>query len=372
MFEEYSYEYLLKEAKSNADEDIDTREGSIFLDAVSPCMLLLAMCFTQAGIMYDQLQLRTATGESLDLKGSERLVERARATSAQYKFVYKGKAPAPGAVFYSEDGIYFTLLQAEDGTLYLESIETGTQMNDIVKGSNAIPVETYTDLQEASFGDLIIPARDIASDDEYRQDIYDSIVPGENGNIQHYKNWCREADEGVGHARIFPLHDGPNTVLAIIIAADGTAATPELLKKVQEYVDPDEDGDGKGDGLGEGAANIGAHFRCIAPVYDTIPITLTGVKANEGYTNQQAAETISKEIGEYFKQLARTEENRITVYASDVGAQIQALDCMAGYETISLSLRGSTSVHKKVLSDTDIPKIGRVDVDGTIVNAKAT
>ncbi len=366
MFEEYTYESMLKEAVSNADEDIDTREGSVFLDCVSPCMLMLAMCFTQAGIMYDQLQLRSATGEALDLKGSERLMDRAAATRAEYRFVYSGEPPDVGATFYSEDGLYFTLLQYDDDTYYLESVDTGTQTNTILKGSKAIPVETYMELKAASFGDLLIPARDEATDEEYRQTIYDNLIPGENGNVQHYKNWCKEADEGVSHARIIPCHAGANTVLGIIIAADGTAASPELLAKVQEYVDPDNDGDGMGDGLGEGVANLGAHFTAEAPQYRVIPITLSSVALKSGYSIQTALSTVQDCIKDYFVELSLKENDTIVINASEVGAKIQALDCMESYQVISLDARDNDILYKCELTNREIPKLGRIDIDGTV------
>ena len=366
MFEEYTYEEMLKQAISNADKDVDTREGSIFLDAVSPCMLMLAICFNEAAIMYDQLQLKTAQGENLDIKGSERLVDRPAATKAEYAFIYEGSAPPIGTSFRHDNGLYFVLQQYENSTYYLESRDTGTANNDILQGDKAIPIETFTDLRSAKFGALLVPARDEAADDEYRQIIYDNLIPGENGNVQHYKNWCKEADEGVNHARIIPLYGGPNTVLGIIIAADGTAASPELLAKVQSYVDPDNDGDGMGDGLGEGVANLGAHFTAEAPQYRVIPITLSSVALKSGYSIQTALSAVQDCIKDYFVELSLKENDTIVINASEVGARIQGLDCVESYQLISLAARESSILYKCELTNREIPKLGRVDIDGTV------
>ena len=42
MFEDYTYERLLEDVLNNAPEDIDTRQGSIFYDAVSGILLKVA------------------------------------------------------------------------------------------------------------------------------------------------------------------------------------------------------------------------------------------------------------------------------------------------------------------------------------------
>lgn len=360
MFDDRTYKNILQEVIASAPEGIDTREGSIYYDAVSATIIKIAEMYTQMSTLYDQTFLKTAIGEALDLKGDERMVERKKATQAEYGVEFEGVIPPLGASFYSESGLYFTLLQYENGAYYLESVATGTVNNDITENSIAIPVETYTDLISAKFGKLYVPAIDDESDDDYRQSIYDSIVPGENGNIQHYKNWCKEADEGVGHARIIPCADGPNTVKGVIIAADGTAASAELVAKVQNYVDPDNDGDGIGDGLGEGVANMGAHFTAVAPVKIEVPVYIEGLNISKGYTNEEAKTAISNTIDNFFKKLITETEDNVFIKSSALGADIQALDCVDSYSNLSLSESLSTPVYAIKFKVTDIPVLGKL------------
>ena len=42
MFEDYTYERLLEDVLNNAPEGIDTRQGSIFYDAVSGVLIKIA------------------------------------------------------------------------------------------------------------------------------------------------------------------------------------------------------------------------------------------------------------------------------------------------------------------------------------------
>lgn len=356
-----TYENIISVLLESAPEGIDTREGSIYYDAVNAFALRCAEMFVpQAQFLYEQLQLDTAIGDALDGIGSERLVTRKSASKAEYAFIYEGEVPPLGSMFYSEEGLYFTLLQSSKGTYYLESVETGTINNNVVVGTKAIPTETFTDLKAASFGELLIQAVDDETDEAYRQSIIDSIVPGENGNIQHYKNWCREADNSVGQARIFPCYDGPNTVVAFITGVDGLPASDELVAKVQQYVDPDDDGDGIGDGLGEGAANIGAHFRAVAAIEATIPITIVGLEITEGYTFDNVSDGVKAIIGEYFKELALSDEKNIVIKSSVVGAKIQSLDCVDSFISISLQINTAPNTYIQELYEYEIPIVGKV------------
>lgn len=360
MFEKLSYEKILNDMINTKSEEIDTREGSIFYDAVNAMAQRLAEAFAQADILYEQLQLGTALGENLDLKGAERLIERKKPTKAEYKFVFEGTVPPLGGVFRSEEGYYFTLLQYDDGTYYLESTGSGTTYNQIKKGVKAIPEETYDGLISATFGEILVPATDEETDEEYRNRIYDSMVPGENGNIQHYINWCKEASTGVGQARIFPCYDGPNTVVAFITDASGLPASDELIAKVQEYVDPDNDGDGIGDGLGEGVANIGAHFRAIAPLKATIPITIIGLEINTGFTFENVVNSVKESVGEYFKELALSNEKNLIIKSSIIGVKIQELECVDSFVSISLNTADSTNTYSRKLYEYEIPIVGKV------------
>lgn len=356
-----TYENIINALLENAPNDVDTREGSIYHDAVNAFALRCAEMFMpQAVFLYEQLQLETATGEALDIIGSERLVSRKSASKAEYAFIYEGEVPPLGSMFYSEDGTYFTLMQYDDGLYYLESVETGTENNNVVQGTKAVPTETFTSLKAASFGELLIQAIDDETDEQYRQSIIDSIVPGENGNIQHYKDWCKEADSSVGQARIFPCYDGPNTVVAFITGADGLPASDELIAKVQRYVDPDDDGDGIGDGLGEGAANIGAHFRAVSSVKATIPITIIGLVITDGYTFDDVTENVKSVISEYFKELSLSDEKHIVIKSSVVGAKIQALDCVDSFISISLQINTAPNTYTHELYEYEIPIVGKV------------
>ena len=84
MFEEKTYENLMQSVLENAPEDIDTRPGSIFYDAISGILIEVAKLYTDLELVFSLSQLDTAEGEYLDIKASEYGIERHKAVNAVY------------------------------------------------------------------------------------------------------------------------------------------------------------------------------------------------------------------------------------------------------------------------------------------------
>lgn len=90
-------------------------------------------------------------------------------------------------------------------------------------------------------------------DDALRARYYLNVrEPPTSGNIAHYKSWALSVP-GVGGVKVFPLSRGNWTVDIVIISDKHDVADSTLVKKVQDYIDPDSSG------LGDGVAPIGAH-----------------------------------------------------------------------------------------------------------------
>lgn len=337
MFEEYTYDKLMSDVLENAPEGIDTRQGSIFYDAVSGAMLKVARLYADLETMADLIYIDTTTGEYLDRKASEHSITRLAATSCCYFVTFDGVTPEVGERFYT-NGIYFVLQKTADDEYYLKAEEAGTAANSVYSGTAAVPVNNIQGLNAATFGELMERGTDEETDEDLRERLRNKISgPAENGNRQHYRSWCEEVD-GVGRARIIPLWDGPNTVKGIIIDPNGTPATATVIARVQEYIDPDEDGDGVGDGLGEGVANIGAHFTAAAPTECTIDVAFNAV-LNGGVTEEEVEQEAAEAIASYLQSLTLNTEDdeEIVVRISAIGAIINNLSSITDYNSLELN-----------------------------------
>lgn len=337
MYEMYTYESLLAEVLANAPAGIDTRQGSIFYDAVSGVLLKIAKLYADLDYIAELVYVDSTTGEYLDRKASEYSISRLAATSCRYYVTFEGTTPNVGERFFT-DGLYFVLKQTEDGEYFLEAELAGTGSNGIYSGTAAIPVNNISGLASATFGTLMELGSDEETDEDLRARIQEKLSgPAENGNKQHYRTWCEEV-EGVGRARIIPLWRGPNTVKGIIIDPSGTPATEAVIARVQEKIDPDEDGDGEGDGLGEGLANLGAHFTAVAPARLEIAVNFNAELAS-GATSQQVTDDATAAITEYLKGLTLNtpDGSPIVVRISEVGAIINGLPSIVDYNNLTFN-----------------------------------
>lgn len=366
MFESMTYESMLKDVLDNAPGGIDTRQGSIFYDAVSGILMKIAKLYTDLDLVFDLTQVDTASVEYLDIKASEYGIKRRAATNAKYNAVFEGTTPETGERFFT-DGAYFTL-KSEESVLYLEAEIVGTAGNNVDAGTSAIPVNNIPGLTSASFGGILEYGTDAESDESLRIRLREKIAgPAENGNKQHYKTWC-ESFDGVGRARIVPLWNGPNTVKAILINPIGLPCSEATVDAVQEYIDPVTKGyttevDGKiytvGDGLGEGTANIGAHFTAAAAGETIINISFDA-ELSSGATTEIAAEEALNVVKNYFKKLVleTEEQNEIVIRLSAIGALISGCSSILDYA--NLTLNGETQ--NVIPGNDNVPVVGEVTV----------
>lgn len=369
MFEDYTYEALLEDVLENAPDDIDTRPGSIFYDAVSGILLKVAKLYTDLDLVFDLVMINTATGEYLDTKASEYGITRLPATSCCYLFEYEGTKPDIGESFFT-DGLYFILKEADDGTLYLEAEEAGTSTNSIYAGTAAVPVNSIQGLASAAFGEVYSQGTDTETDEDLRKRVLEKVAgPAENGNRQHYKSWC-ESISGVGRVRLTPLWNGENTIKAILISPNGLPVDSSVENAVQQYIDPNSLGktvtlNGRtynvGDGLGNGVANIGAHFTAAAADSLTIDISFSAEIAEEK-SEREVEQAVKNAVMLYLKELVMNtkDDETIIVRINAIGAILAGLtDYIVDYSNLELN----GSAENVTPGDDEVPILGEVVLD---------
>lgn len=325
MFEDKTYAYLVAQALSRAPSGIDTRQGSIYRDSIAGQMLVFASAYVDIDNMLRLMRIDTAEGEYLDDIATLFNMERSAATLATYSATLTA---TPGAAmdvpeetqFFAEE-LYFNLYYDSLDNPYFECDTPGSAGNYILAGTDANPVSTVMNLASAKFGVLLTAGTDTESDSDFRERLKARIrALAENGNKEHYKQWCEEVT-GVGHARIVPLWNGPNTVKGVIFGTDGGAASAEVVAAVQAHVDPATLGHTAtvngvtyvvGDGLGEGAANLGAHFTAVAPSTLTVNVSAE-LELATGADLDEAKARITAALTSYLSNLERDSNYGATI-----------------------------------------------------------
>lgn len=360
LFNEYTTEELIEQAIANAPDDIDTRQGSVFFDAISGSFNRLAQLFIDANIISEQSSVRTATGENLDILAANLYMSKLKREEAQTSQYNITLTAAEGIPFeevdieegdrFIVDGIYFILRQNEDESFYIEAETPGADSNNIPVGTSALPVETIDDLASAKIGNIIRSGIDEEDDDAFRLRIQEMLsAPAENANAQQYKTWC-ENIKGVGTATIFPLFAGPNTVKAVLTDSNNQPCTSEIVKAVQDFIDPITRNtkvvvNGAeiivGDGIGEGVAPIGAHFLAVTAINNDITITILNPLMYEGVSQDEVISVIRKNIANYFSSLTKSYDAKknITVKLIQVSSIIASTNAVEDFESVLINGR---------------------------------
>lgn len=368
MFEDYTYERLLEDVLQNAPKEIDTRQGSIFYDAVAGPLFKIAKLYTDLDLIMELCSIATATGEALDMRAGEFGITRHAATRAKYHVTFEGAVPKAGERFYY-DGSYFVLRHYTGLNLsYLEAETAGISRNGIYNGAPAVPVNNIAGLIAATFGDIYEYGADPETDESLRKRVKDKVSgPAENGNRPHYKTWC-ESVEGVGRARITPLWNGPNTVKAVLIDSAGRPCSELKVAEVQKKIDPADKGmtatvGGKtytvGDGLGNGRANVGAHFTAVGAAPLEITISFRAEFA-DGAVKEQVEREASEGVEAYLKALIfeAGDEEAVTVRVSAVGGILSQIKSLVDYT----DLRLNGDVHNITAGEDDVPVLKEVRI----------
>ena len=359
LFEEYTEETILEELLSIGNEKgVDTREGSVFYDAVAAVALRMAEIFSDLTIIAEQSSIVTATGEQLDILAEQFSINQIHMESP-VKAVYElTLTPDEDIVIdyldlvdgdvYIVDGLLFNLRISEEGVFTLEASESGVEYNGISSGTNAVPDETVDYLASAVVGELITPGVDEEDDDDFRLRIQEMLsAPAENGNAQQYKTWCEEID-GVGKATIYPLFAGPNTVKAVLTNSSNLPCSAETVAKVQQYIDPmTEDNacvveiDGVetqlGDGRGEGAAPIGAHFLAVSAQAYEVDVSISNISIGEEYDTATVKSQIEAAIEDYINSLIKSYTTSIVLKHHRIVSIIASIDGVDDFDSVSIN-----------------------------------
>lgn len=359
MFEKYTEEYLLDEARKRGQTlGVDTRQGSIYMDAVTGFAFRAAKYYNDLKTAFDMMFIDSATGDMLDEWAMRNKLSRKQATPAYYNVTFKGVSAKDlvGRRFFV-DTFYFILAALDEG-YYLQSETPGITVNSILPGKAVTPVNDITGLEAAIIGEIYIEGTDIEKDESLRQRLREKIVrAAENGNAQQYKTWCEEF-EGVGRALIYPLEFGPDTVLAIIINSQGASPTQALIDEIQSVIDPGSTG------LGEGKAFIGCHFYCQAAQNYEVDISFDAVYKS-GYDEITAIGIAKEELQEYFRQTAleTSQDEAMAIRYMRVVSTLSNSEGIKDFD--SLTLNGD--VTNIEVAKGDVAVIGKVVVNGNIL-----
>lgn len=336
--EAQNYDYWLNLMLDNVPNDIDKREGSIIYDAVAPAAMVNAQQSLSLANIIRETYIKTAQGEFLDYRAVEHGTSRYEATNAEVKAKFNDDDGNPinvevGDRFASiaESPIFYTVIKANnDGTAEMQAEEAGTSANSYI--GQVLPVTPNDNLAWAEITEIIAPARDAETDDHLRERILKSDAwLAYGGNIADYLDMIHKISE-VGAAQVYPVWAGSGTVKLVIVNNDLMPASPDLVKKVKNIIDP-EDNEAQGVGL----APIDHRVTVVAPEVLKVDVSIQ-LQLTDQANKVAVKKGIKDMLNELFSELRKDWDTinatvgrgySLSIYRSRILSKIMLIDGVA-------------------------------------------
>ena len=344
MFEELTYEVLLKRMLGRVSNKYDKREGSVIWDTHSPTAIELKNLYIALDSIVQEAYGDTATREFLIMRCKERGIVPYPATHAVLKGEFlPDHIDVTGKRFNIGQINYLVTDRLPEGGCKVQCEAAGEEGNRYL--GTMTPIEYINGLVSAELTELLIPGEDEEGTEELRQRYFSSFdVKAFGGNVKDYlektnaipgvgctkvtrvwngdirpaemippmevETWYGSASESLPDsvkewftavytaAKEKKLTTGGSVLLTILNSAFDTASQ-ELVETVQKAMDPEAYG-----GEGYGLAPIGhlVSVKSAEGVQITVKIKIT---FDHGYNWTKSRSAIEDAINGYFSELRR-------------------------------------------------------------------
>lgn len=337
MFEDMTFETLMKRMLARVPDNIDKREGSIIWDAIAPVAVEFVENYIALNTVVQESFADTQSRSYLIKRVSERGLSPKEATKAILKGVF---TPATlnlkMNVRFSCDQLNYKVIEKiADGEYELECETAGTIGNETF--GKLIPIEYIEGLETATLTELLIPAEDDENTEALRQRYFDSFDKNAyGGNISDYIQKTNNLN-GVGCTKVTPVWNGGGTVLLTIMDSEYNPASETLVRNVQNAIDP------SGDATGLGIAPIGHVVTVQTAEAVTIDISANFIFSDD-YNFAGCKAQIERAVNDYLLEQRKLWPN-------------------IDYLTIRIA-----QIEARILNNT----IGLLDIIGTTINGTAS
>lgn len=297
MYENITYEILLKRMLDKVPNTVDKREGSVIFDALAPAAAELQQMYIEADIILNEAFADTASREFLIKRAAERGIAPSPASNAILKGEFNVDIPI-GARF-SQGSLNYETTEKITGHMYKLECETaGTEGNR--NFGTLIPVNYIEGLKHAELTELLIPGEDEEETEQLRARYFTTLdSQAFGGNITDYKQKVNEIP-GVGGVKVYPVWAGGGTVKLVIINSQYEKPSEQLVSDIQTRIDPLQN-----QGNGVGIAPIGHSVTVAGVGAQTVDIE-TEISYNSDWIWDDVREYVETAIDEYFKELSRS------------------------------------------------------------------
>lgn len=319
MYENLTYEGILKRLLERVPDTLDKREGSIVYDALSPCAMEIKLLYLALDDVLSDTFADTASREFLIRRAAERGLFPKEATCAELRAVsVPGGLDIPvGTRFSMGENYYFITERYPNDSYRIKCEAPGASGNTIF--GEMTPVEYVKNLESFSAVEVLIPGEDEEETETFRERYlgsFDSHAFG--GNVTDYIEKTISI-AGVGAVKVTPVWKGGGTVELTILDSDLNAASSELINSVQVIIDPEP-------AQGEGLAPIG--HSVTVDTAQVIPIDISMcLDFDDGYDFAGLRGEIEAAVSDFLLEIRRSwaDRNTASVRISQIESRLMRI-----------------------------------------------
>lgn len=347
MFEDKTYETIMEEMLDGIDPAIDTRQGSVIYDAISPVAMELAQMYADMGLVEDECFADSASYYYLIKRAAERGIFVREGTPSVLKIhVVPENVDIPLGTECNAGELNYVVTEKlpEEGYYSITCTETGKAGNLV--NDDIIPMENVDGLEAIEFVSILASGTDDEDEEALRERYFESFSEVTfGGNKKEYKEKAKEFPF-VGACRPIPVWNGGGTVKLIVLNSEFDVADAGEIQQLQDAFDPEQNG------MGDGIAPIGHVVTVVSAEAEEVNV-LCGVTLADGYCWEDVAESARLEVEKYFYELRKTWE--------DIGENETLVIRSGQIEDILIHIPGIRDAKNVLLNG----KAGNLYIDGS-------
>ncbi|MDR1773040.1 MAG: baseplate J/gp47 family protein [Hungatella sp.] len=356
MYENMTYEVILRRMLDRVPQGLDRREGSLIYTALTAAAAEMQIMYIEFDTILNETFADTASRENLIRRAAERGMQPKKATRA----VLKAVATPETAVISIGDRFRlglnnYVISGSMGGGAYQVICETAGASGNHQLG-RLIPVLNIPGLTTIEMTELLIPGEDDEETEVLRKAYFDSFHEKSfSGNRKDYMDKTNGIP-GVGATKITRAWNGGSTVKLTILDSNFNKASDLLVQTVQDIIDPVQGGSGNG----------------LAPIdhivtVDTAEEVRIQIKSTLELDNNYSYEILQEQIGNtvdtYLGELRASWEglgdHGCIIRISQLEARI--LEIQGIYDISNTRINGS--IENLELNKYQIPIYGGIEID---------
>lgn len=295
MYENMTFDAILKRMLDRIPNTFDKREGSVIYDALASAAIEYQNMYIHNDMVLNESFADSQSREYLIKRCAERGVHVEEATQAIRQGEFNIDVPIGSR--YSMNKLNYTVTEKiSDGVFKLQCETAGVVGN--TESGTLIPIDYIDGLETALLTDVLVPGEDDEDTEHLRQRYFESLdSQAFGGNVADYKMKLKSLD-GVGGVKIHPVWSGGGTVK--VVFNDSTYSVPSsvLVDEIQTATDPIQN-----QGKGEGFAPIG-HVVTVVGCGGTSVNIQTKITFQTNWNWDAVKPNVEKVIDDYFTELS--------------------------------------------------------------------